>query len=109
MPHLTDNISNKLNGVFFMKINRMDNVFKVYNKNASVKKAGKTNNKEDKLNISQQAKDYQFAINKLNDIPEIRTEKVDELRTQIKAGTYSIDGNKIAEKMLDSVNFNKKI
>lgn len=92
-----------------MKINRTDNVFKIYNKNQSAKKVGKSKNKEDKLNISNEAKEYQFAINKLKDIPDIRTKKVNELRAQVKSGTYKVDGDKIAEKMIDKVNFNKKI
>lgn len=92
-----------------MKINRTENVFRAYNKNSSTKKAEKTKGKEDKLNISQEAKEYQFAIGKLKDIPDIRTEKVNSIKTQIKSGTYEINANKIAEKMIESVNFDKKI
>lgn len=109
MPHLTDNISNKLSGVFFMKINRMDNAFNVYKQNQNVKKTEKAKGKEDKIDISPEAKEYQFAINKLKDIPEIRSEKVNAIKAQIKSGTYKVDSKKIAEKMIDIVNFDKKI
>lgn len=92
-----------------MKINRSDNVFNVYNQNMNMKKTEKQKSKEDKINISEEAKTYQFAINKLKDIPEIRTDKVNSLKKQIQSGTYKVDADKIAEKMIDKVNFDKKI
>ncbi len=93
-----------------MKINRMDNAFKVYNKNQEVKKTENVKGKkEDKISISQDAKDYQFALEKIKNVDEIRVEKVNSLQRQIQAGTYNVSGNQIAEKMIDSVNFNKKI
>lgn len=88
----------------------MNNVLQVYNKNNGVNKA-KDNNKtkEDQINISDKAKEVQFGLSKLKDVEEIRTEKVETIKEQIKTGTYNIDGEKIAEKMLENVNFNKRI
>lgn len=93
-----------------MKINGVNNVPHVYNKNNNVKKTEeKPKVIEDKVTISNEAKAYHFAMKKLNDIPEIRTEKVNEIRAQIKSGTYKVDSNKIAQKMMDNVSFDKKI
>lgn len=93
-----------------MKINRMDNAFKIYNKNQEVKKTENVKGKkEDKLSISQDAKDYQFALDKIKNVSEVRVEKVDSLQRQIQAGTYNVSGKQIAEKMIDTVNFHKKI
>lgn len=107
---MTDNIYTKVNGVFFMRINKMNNVLQVYNKNNGVNKA-KDNNKtkEDQINISDKAKEVQFGLSKLKDVEEIRTEKIETIKEQIKTGTYNIDGEKIAERMLENVNFNKRI
>lgn len=94
-----------------MRINKPNNVFQVYNKNQGVKrpKSEKINKGEDQLKISDTAMDFQFALQKLKDVDDIRMEKVEGLKQQIKAGTYIVDGNKIAEKIMESVGFDKKI
>jgi negative regulator of flagellin synthesis FlgM len=98
-------------GVFFMRINKMDNVFQVYNKNLGVKniKTNKSGKSSDELKISENAMDFQFAINKVKDVEDIRVEKVEKIKEQIKSGTYEIDGKKIAEKIYNSINFDQKI
>ncbi len=62
----------------------------------------------DQLKISEEAMDFQYALQKLKDVEEVRTEKVATIKAQVQAGTYEISGDKIAEKMLDSVYFDKK-
>ena len=57
-------------------------------------------NKSDTVVISDAAKRVQEARNQLNDIPDVREEKVTELRNQIQNGTYQIDADKIAGKMI---------
>jgi negative regulator of flagellin synthesis FlgM len=56
--------------------------------------------KADTVVISQAAKRVQEARNQLDDIPDVREEKVSELRNQIQNGTYQIDADKIAGKMI---------
>lgn len=94
-----------------MRINKIDNVFQVYNKNAGVKKAktDKMTKETDQIKISERAIEFQFALQKIKDVEEIRMEKVEDIKNKIKAGTYEIDGEKIAEKMLEEINFDKKI
>ncbi len=94
-----------------MRINKLDSVFQVYNKNANVKnaKSDKINQEKDQIRISEKAVEFQFALQKIKDVEEIRMDKVESIKNQIKSGTYEIDGQKIAEKMLASINFDKKI
>ena len=98
-------------GCFKMRINKTDNVFQIYNKNQGVKKVNveKTAKDGDQIKISDEAIDFQHALKKLKDVEEIRTEKVEAIKAQIQAGTYEISGEKIAEKMLENINFDKKI
>ena len=56
--------------------------------------------KADTVEISKTAKDVQEAQNQLAAIPEVREDKVAELKEQIENGTYEIDEQKIADKML---------
>lgn len=69
----------------------------------NVKKAEVKEEKEDRLEISKEAQDYQFAMGKLKDIPQIRKDRVEKLKIQVQNGTYQVDSGKIAEKILDNV------
>lgn len=94
-----------------MRINKTDNVFQIYNKNQGVNKVktDKLPKDGDLIKISDDAINYQHALQKLKDVEEIRTEKVEAIKAQIQAGTYEISGEKIAEKMLENIYFDKKI
>lgn len=93
-----------------MRINKTDNVFQVYKNNQGVKnlKTNKMPEERDQLKISNEAIEFQHGLKKLKNLDEIRREKVDAIKAQIQAGTYEIDGNKIAEKMVESIYFDKK-
>jgi negative regulator of flagellin synthesis FlgM len=60
----------------------------------------KTGVKADTVVISDAAKRVQEARRQLDDIPDVREDKVSELRSQIQNGTYEIDADKIAAKMI---------
>lgn len=57
----------------------------------------------EKVLLSPKAKD----IAKINEIikasPDIRTEKVERIKSEIATGTYSVDGKEIAEKILKEI------
>lgn len=95
-----------------MKIfnNSINNIIQAYRKQEVSKeqmKAGKTS-KNDELRLSDTAKDYQIAMNAIKNVPDIRQEKVEAIKAQIKSGTYVIDAGKIAEKMLENISFDTK-
>lgn len=93
-----------------MKINKTDKVLQIYN-NMGQKKvsANKNRFRKDEINFSERAMDYQFAIKKLKDVPEMRMEKVDKLKEEIKSGNYNVEGKKIVEKIYENVNFDKRV
>ena len=55
---------------------------------------------EEKVNLSATARDIQQLKSAINQLPDIRTEKVQELQKQIEQGTYKVDSGKVAEKMV---------
>jgi negative regulator of flagellin synthesis FlgM len=55
---------------------------------------------EEKVDLSTKAKDLLQIKNTVSQLPEIREEKVLELRTQIEKGVYNINSGKVAEKMV---------
>jgi negative regulator of flagellin synthesis FlgM len=67
---------------------------------ATPEKAEKQPAKTDTVVLSDAAKRIQEAKKQLDAIPDVREDKVAQLRDQIEKGTYEIDAEKIAGKML---------
>lgn len=63
--------------------------------------AGATKTTEEKVNLSTQAKDYQQITNTLSQLPDVREEKIQEIKSQVEKGTYNVSGEKIAGKMVE--------
>jgi negative regulator of flagellin synthesis FlgM len=55
---------------------------------------------EEKVQLSPRAKDVQKVREILNSVPEVREDKVASLKEKVDAGTYNVQGEKVAEKML---------
>ena len=60
----------------------------------------KQQTKADTVVLSDTAKKIQEAQKQLEAIPDVREDKVAQLKEQIEKGTYEIDEEKIADKML---------
>lgn len=54
----------------------------------------------DRVSLSPQAQELRNAQKALDAIPDIRTEKVEEIKARIADGTYRIDSEQIAAKMI---------
>jgi negative regulator of flagellin synthesis FlgM len=84
-------------------------VNQVHDKNkgeSAAEKADNTAAKTDTVVISDAAKRIQEARAQLDKIPDVREDKVAELRGQILNGTYDINAEKTAEKLLKEHLFN---
>lgn len=79
----------------------IQNVLKTYGKN--VKKTDeieKTGLKSDKVEISEEAREYQLAMRALKEVPEVRTEKVETIKQEIQSGQYKPNAEQIADQIL---------
>jgi negative regulator of flagellin synthesis FlgM len=56
--------------------------------------------KADTVELSDMGKRVQEAHRQLDSIPDIREDKVAELKEQVENGTYEVDAEKVADKML---------
>ncbi|HOW57368.1 MAG TPA: flagellar biosynthesis anti-sigma factor FlgM [Smithellaceae bacterium] len=54
----------------------------------------------EKVDLSTQAKTIQQIKEVLSGVPDVREEKVQEIKSQVQQGIYEINGDKIAEKMV---------
>lgn len=55
---------------------------------------------EEKVSLSAQARDVQNIKKAIEELPDVRQEKVDALKEQIHQGTYDVNGEKVAQKMI---------
>ncbi len=95
------------------KIGGVNKVYKAYSvdKKKEVKGVANIEGKKDELSISQKAIDYNIVgkgLGIIKSLPDIRAEKVGEVKDQIEKGTYDVNGKDVAEKLL-SDKFDKKI
>ncbi|KAB3539678.1 flagellar biosynthesis anti-sigma factor FlgM [Alkaliphilus pronyensis] len=86
-------------------------VMKIYEKSKKHTSEGvkETDYSKDKLELSNNAKELQIALKAYKNLPEIREEKVKEIKDRIQQGSYNVAGKEIAEKILQGVQIDKKI
>ena len=73
----------------------------------SEKNADKSTAKTDTVVISDAAKRIQGIRAQLDEIPDVREDKVAQLKNEIENGTYQINADKIAGKMIKESLFNE--
>lgn len=88
-----------------MRIDAYNQISQIYQANNKVKtydsnKAGSL----DKLEISGLGKDIQSVVQELKDIPDIREDKVERLKTSIENGTYQVSDDAFVNKILEAYN-----
>lgn len=90
-----------------IEFNKIGSVFNISNNNKVTPKReiAETNkiNKKDEVSISREAMDYQLvskAVKAIKELPDVREDKVAELRARIETGNYNVEGREIAEKLL---------
>lgn len=86
-----------------MRIDAYNQVSQIYKSDAKVKtqKTWKSTD-TDKVEISAFGKIYQTAKKAVSDVPNIREDKVADIKKRIDNGTYDVSAESFAEKLLES-------
>lgn len=94
-----------------MKItNQMNiqNVLKSYNKQVKkTESADKVAFANDKVEISSAAREIQVARKALEEVPDVRTDKLEEIKTLMSSGQYKPTAEDIVEKLFSGVALKK--
>ncbi len=64
-------------------------------------KSSAQNARGENVNLSSQAKDLKQLEQKLGSYPEMDDERIEEIRSALESGSYKIDAEKLAQKMLE--------
>ena len=81
---------------------------------ATVQKSASTDSKDktaqtkstapaDRVNISGRSKEVADIMSQVNQLPDVRDAKVQDLKRQVEAGTYKVDPQKVAESILKNI------
>ena len=57
----------------------------------------------DRVNISDRSKELADIMAAVNQVPEVRDQKVQEIKKSVEAGTYTVDPRRVAESILKSI------
>ena len=90
-----------------MRIDAYNQIAQAYgvHKNYNTQKTNKTASMgSDQLSISQAGYSYQAAKTAVADASDVRMDKVAELKAKIQNGTYSVDPDDFASKLLEKYN-----
>lgn len=85
-----------------MRIDAFKKVSQVYN-TSKVTNVKKTTGSSfsDKLEISQVGKDYRAAKNVVAQTPDIREDKVADIKKRMESGSYNVNMQEVADKLVD--------
>jgi len=82
----------------------------IYNKNKTASKIDKSSgvsSKKDVLSISDEGKDFQAALKAAREAPDIRADKVDQIKQKMQEDKYEVSSADVADKIVDSILGNK--
>lgn len=88
--------------VTIMRIDAYNKVNQVYQTNVKTQTTKKDKmSKSDKVEISQFGRDLQVAKQAVENMPDIREEKVEVIKTAITSGTYEVSMEEVADKLVN--------
>lgn len=85
-------------------------MLKTYTNNLSrTNEVTKINKIKDKIEISDNARDFQVAKNAFNKLPEVRDKKIKQMKEAIASGNYNPSAEETVDGIMRGVDFDQKI
>ena len=89
-----------------MRIDGLPQVTGIYTNDKKVSRVENLNNVseiKDNVKISEVGKDYAIAQKALKDIPDVRQDRIEEVKAKIEKGEENVKGEDIATKILGGI------
>lgn len=88
-----------------MRIDAINRIYESYKAQATTasKKTDKVNGK-DEVAFSSEAKDFAAITKLLSEVPDVRTDKVEEIKNRMSSGNYNVKAEEVAGKILSQFN-----
>lgn len=98
-----------------MKVNNSNeiNISNIYNENKlkTIKcknESGESEAVKDKIEISTESKGIGKYVDLIKGMPDVRTDKVEEVKNLIDSGNYKVSSSELASKILDAIKEEKE-
>ena len=75
-------------------------IYSNHSSNNKIAKAGREEEKRDEIHISQEGQNVREMLNKMNEMDDVRHDRVAELENLIASGNYHVSSRELAESML---------
>lgn len=86
-----------------MRIDAYNAISQVYQSNTNYKtKSANASYNSDKIEISTLGKEFQTAKAAVSQAPDVREDKIAEIKAKMDAGTYHVSGMDFANKIVDN-------
>ena len=84
-----------------MRIDTVNRIYETYQTQtaANIKKQEKVTSK-DEVTFSSEAKKFAEVKKMLSDVPDVRWDKVNEIKERMASGSYNVKAEEVAEKIL---------
>ncbi len=101
-----ESLISRKKGDAVMRIDAYNQVAQLYGaqNKARVQKTQSAYSVSDQVSISQAGKDFQIAKNAVSGASDIREDKVAQLKQKINSGTYTVNPDDFASKLLEKYN-----
>lgn len=85
-----------------MRIEDRFKILQIYNNSTKVNRPEKNKQKTDvdKVEISEEARDFQTILNAIKTTPDIREDKINEIKKKIDEGTYNVSAKDVVDKLI---------
>lgn len=85
-----------------MRIEAYNQVTQIYSSSLAAKTKGVENvKKRDEVQISRTGRDYQVAKQAVSEAPDIREDRVIQVRNRMASGNYKVDNGDFAAKLIE--------
>ena len=89
-----------------MRIDAINRIYSTYSAQATTGSKGVEKVKgKDEVDLSNVAKDFASIKRMLSDVPEVREDKVQDIKQKMEDGTYDVSSKDVASKILSQFNY----
>ncbi len=90
-------------------VNRAQKIYNIYNnQNAkNTNRASRSQENMDSVSLSAAGEEFSAALNAIRKAPDINSSKVDDLKEKVQSGSYYVNTEDLADKILQNYNNSK--
>lgn len=86
-----------------MRIYKVNQPMDVYKAQTMPKMQNKVSKEKDQVNVSQVGQEFQVAYKMVKSVPDVRMDKINDIKERIQSGNYSVSAKEVSEKIVSQL------